>query len=253
VNARPLGAACIGVGGAALLRLGGSSLPVSVLGGLGATTFAAWRTVPGALVAYGLLLFGALAAWPAAGSPGATSRALPVLAALEAFGLATIAATIFASASRRVSRRMLGAWLASSGCIVLGLVLDAAVPTGGLGSALIAGGLAYKLGVVPAFAWAPLLLRHASTRITALGVAAFPLTLAALWTVVPTLSQPDDAMAALLVLSVVTVPWALWHVAHQWRTDARCARSYGAVLAAACLLVALVMQARRLPILSLLR
>jgi hypothetical protein len=246
VNARPLGAAAIGAAGIFLLHAGAVPWPAATLGGLAAFVFALQRTIAGSISGYVLLALAAASVFLADHSGSVPARLLLALACLEIYGLVTIVAAARASvSSHRVSRRLLGAWLASSGAVLLGVALCAGTRAGA-GSALVAGGLSYKLGVVPAFAWAPLLIRHTVSRIAALGVLAFVASFALLAWTMPRLPDPVAAATAVGVLSLATAPWALWHVVRQWRADRRCARSYGAVLAAACGLILLALTSRHL-------
>ena len=198
--------------------------------------FAGWRTGTGALCGFGLLLLAASLA--GRGVVPAPALAGP-LVLLEIVGWGSLGVAAIASDGRRLSRRLLGAWLASSGAVLLGLSLGAAHP--GAGSALVAAGLCYKLGVVPAFSWAPLLLRHPSRRVAAAGLAAFAVGMITLAAVAPRLPDPAAAREAVLALALVTVPWAAWHVRRQWPKDRRCARSYAmVVLAGAGLLLVFI-------------
>ena len=201
-----------------------------MLAGLATLMFAAWRTPFGAGTSFCVLCSAAWIADPTAALPSADI--LIPLAVLEACGWSTMVVAARASEPRQVGRRLLGSWLASSGAIVLGVGLSGVVQTTGAGSALIAAGIAYKAGLVPFFAWAPLLLRHPSPRVSLLGGAAFVAALATLANVVPRLADSRTAAWTILACSVVTVPWALWHAVAQWTIDRRCARSWLVVLAA---------------------
>ena len=229
-----LAAVLSGVGAGLLLR-GGARAPVAIFAGAGAACFSGWRTFRGAVAGAGALLAAALAAWVGAQAPSlaAILPLLPWLGALESFGVASLILAARAQDPPRLGRRLLGAWLASSGLTALGLALAATERTEALGSALVAGALAYRLGVVPAFAFAPLLLRHPDRRIAALGAAAFALASGVLLHTLPRLPDPGAAARALVALCVGTAPWALWHAVRQWRSDPRCAGTYAAVTAAA--------------------
>ena len=154
---------------------------------------------------------------------------LPALAGLELLGPVTVVAVALVRRPRRVSRRLLGSWLASSGLVAVGLALATRAATQAAGGALLAGALAYRLGVVPAYAWAPMLLRHPSRRIGATGVLAAAASAGTLALTMPRLPEPAMARLALVVLSASALPWAVWQVRHQWRRDPACARTYAVV------------------------
>lgn len=233
------GAALVAFAGAGLLVMGHAPWPAAVLGGAGAAVFALWRTVRGAWTAFGLLLAAALAGW-ALGSSSVYRMPRALLlwpAGLEAYGIATIAAVRAVREPVQVSRRLLGAWLASTGAIVLGLALSYDAGTTAIAGSLVTFGIMYKLGVVPAYAWAPMLIRHPSPRIMVAGAAGFVLAYVVLFNVVPLLRDRADAGLTIIMLSVVTVPWAVWQALRQWRGDRRCARTYAVIaLVAASLL-----------------
>ena len=63
--------------------------------------------------------------------------------------------------------------------------------------------------------------------------AGFVLAYAALLNVVPLLRDRATAGLTLLLLSAVTLPWAVWQAIHRWRSDRRCARTYAVVAVAA--------------------
>lgn len=236
---RAAAATAAGVAGAVLLAKGHAPWPAAVLGGAGAAVFVVWRAIPGVWTAFGLLLAASLAAWTA-GVLGAyrVPRALWLwCAALETYGIATILAVRAAREPVQLSRRLLGAWLASTGALGLGLALTRGDATAPVAGALVAFALLYRLGVVPAYAWAPMLIRHPAPRFVAAGVAGIVLAYAALRDVVPRLPDRADAGMTVIVLSAVTLPWSLWQASRQWRRDRRCARTYGVVaLMAASLL-----------------
>ena len=205
-------------------------MPVALLAGSAAATFALWRTIGGSWVAFALAVGAAILVRPLAPMLR-LGGVLGPLVALECAGwLSIVLAARWGSGY--VSRRLLSAWLASTSLLVLGAALLSRGETAATGAALIGIGLAYKLGTVPMFAWAPLLLRNNSTKVERAGVAALVLATAVLWYVLPRLGD-DAARRAVVLLSLVTVPWAMYHVRRQWRVDQRCARSYAAVLGAA--------------------
>ena len=220
----------MGGAGALVLWRGGADLPVALLAGSAAATFALWRTIGGSWVAFALVVVAALLAQP----PAPLLRLGVVLWPLVALECAGWLSIVLAArwGSGYISRRLLGAWLASTSLLVLGAALLSRAGTSGTGAALIGIGLAYKLGIVPMFAWAPLLLRNNSAKVERSGVAALTLATAVLWYVLPRLGD-DAARRTVVLLSLVTVPWAMYHVRRQWRVDQRCARSYAAVLGAA--------------------
>jgi hypothetical protein len=193
--------------------------------------FASWRTGQGALAGFGLLVLASAVSWRPAPHEGALLLPLGVL---ELLGWVTLAYAAHASEGRRLSRRLLGAWLASSGLAGFGVSLGGTHAAAG--SALVAAGLAYKLGVMPVFSWAPLLLRHPSRRVAALGVVAFGAVLLATVLVLPAVPDAASARTTLRVLSAVTIPWSLWHAIRQWPKDKRCARSYALVAVGGALL-----------------
>jgi hypothetical protein len=229
MNARTLGAACAGAAGAALLHVGGAAWSAAVLAGAGTAAFMLLRTVPGVWVAFGVLLAAAFAAWTPQPNSSMPLSLLPWLGGLEVYGLATIAAVRAVREPVQISRRLLGAWLASTGAIVLGLALSCDAKTTAMADALVTFGIMYKLGVVPAYAWAPMLVRHPSPRIMAAGVAGFAIAYAVLLNVVPLLPDRADAAMTVIMLSAATVPWAAWQAWRQWRRDPRCARTYAVI------------------------
>ena len=227
---RAIVAAILAGGAAALMRRGGAPWSVAILLAAGAAAFAAWRTVAGACGGFLLMLLAAL------GALGAGSHelqplgpVLPALAGLELLGPATVVAVARARRPRKVSRRLLGAWLASSGLVAVGLALVTRPGTRAAGGALLAGALAYRLGVVPAYAWAPMLLRHPARRIRMTGVLATAASAGTLALTMAHLPEPAVARLALLALSATALPWAAWQAVHQWRRDPPCARTYGVV------------------------
>ena len=240
VVARVCGAALLAAGAAAVLRYGGASWPVAVSAAAGALACALWRTVTGAIAGCALLLLGATLGWSAAAWPHSWQPLVLPLVTLELYGLATVAAVAMVRDPRRVSRRLLGCWLASSGLLAIGVSLGASLPARGIGSALIAAALAWRLGTAPVYAWAPLLMRHPAARITVLGVVASLGAGATLLFALPRLPHPSAAATTVAVLSALTVPWATWHAVRQWRRDRRCSLTYAVVLAASQLLLLLV-------------
>lgn len=242
MNARPLGAAVAGAAATLLLHAGGVPWLPALVSGLAALVFTSRRTIPGTLGAFAMALAVAAMLLRADHSQPLPGSMVIALAGLEVYGIVTVAAAARSSTPPHVSRRLLGAWLASSSAILLGVALCAGA-SDTAGSALVAGGLAWKLGVVPAFAWAPLLIRHQAPHIMRLGIAGAVSGFALLAFAMPRLPDPGAAGTAVLVLSLATAPWALRHVVRQWRTDPRCARSYGVVLAAAGGLVLLALTA----------
>ncbi len=239
--ARGLVAAALAAGAAVLARAGGAPWATALALAAGAAAFAAWRTVRGVGAGFVLMLAAAAAALGGRHHLAGLAAPLPVLAGLEAFGPTTVWLVSLVRRPRKVSRRLLGAWLASSGLVAAGLALATRDGAQAIGGVLLVGGLAHRIGVVPAYAWAPMLLRHPSRRIAALGVVALAAGAAALFLVVPRLPAPGSARAALGVLSVCTLPWAVWQAVRQWRRDPACARTYAvvAVTAAGVLLAAL--------------
>lgn len=202
--------------------------------------------MPGVCAGFAAFAGAAGLAWPRGGadSLGGLGAALPWAAALEAFGLLTILAVAIVRDPRRVSRRLLGSFLASTGIGLLGVALCAGAHTGALGSALVAGALAYRLGAVPAFAWLPMLLRHPSRGIEALGVAGVIGAGAVLARVVALLPQPGAAFSTLGALAVITIPWAVWNAWRQRREDPPCARTYLVVAGVAIILLTVAIRAR---------
>jgi len=224
---RAVVAATLAVGAAVLAREGGAPWSVAVPLAASAAAFAAWRSVAGVCSGFLLMLLAALAALGAGSHPlGRLAPALPILAALELLGPAAVLAVAMVRRPRQVSRRLLGSWLASSGLVAVGLALVTGDAARGAGGGLLAGALAYRLGVVPAYAWAPMLLRHPSRHITAAGVLAVAASAGALALVMAHLPEPAPARLALLVLSGSALPWAAWQALRQWRRDPACARTY---------------------------
>lgn len=219
--------------------MGGAGLVPSLLAGVAAGIFALWRTVPGVCAGFAAFAGAAYVAWPSgAASLGALAPALPWAAALEAFGLVTIVAVALVRDPRRVSRRLLGSFLASTGIGLVGVALCASPRSGALGSALVAGALAYRLGAVPVFAWLPMLLRHPSRGIKALGALGVVGAGAVLAKVLPLLPQRGAALTALGALSAVTIPWAAVNGWRQRQGDPLCARTYLIVVGIAIILIA---------------
>jgi len=245
VNARPLGAVGLGTAGALLLHAGGVTWPVALLAGAGVLAFALVRTVPGVWAGFLLLLAAALAAWlmpPSRRAAWLPRSLLPWLGGLEVYGLVTIAAVRALRIPVQVSRRLLGAWLASTGTLVLGLALSARQETVDLAAAILALGLMYKLGVVPAYAWAPMLLRHPSRSIVLTGVVGMTGTLFILLVTVPPIGNGELTARTAVSLCAVTAPWAAWRTVRQWRADRRCAVTYAVVAGVALSLLLLLWQ-----------
>ena len=243
IVARVAGAVLLATGALIALRQGGAAWLVAAPCTAAALCFALWRTVAGAASGFGLLLVAAFMAWSPRDAASLQPLLIP-LVLLECFGLATVAAVALARDPRRVSRRLLGCWLASGGMIAVGLSLAASLPARGTGSALVAAGLAWRLGTVPVYAWAPLLMRHPATRIVLLGVAATMAAGATLLFALGRLPHQSAAATTVAVLSGVTVPWALWHALRQWSRDRRCSITYAVVLAASQLLLLVVSRSR---------
>ncbi len=227
---RAIVAAVLAGGATALARQGGAPWSVALPLAAGAAAFAAWRTVAGACGGFGLMLLASVVALGTGSHDlGRLGPVLPALAGLELLGPATVVAVARARRPHRVSRRLLGSWLASSGLVAVGLALATRVGARAAGGALLAGALAYRLGVVPAYAWAPMLLRHPSRRIGATGVLAAAASAGALALTMAHLPEPAMARLALLALAGAALPWATWQALHQWRRDPACARTYGVV------------------------
>jgi hypothetical protein len=205
-----------------------------------------WRTVPGVITGFAAFAAAAFLAWPSGGadSLGSLAAALPWAAALELFGLLSILAVALARDPKRVSRRLLGSFLASTGIGLLGVALCANAQSGALGSALIAGALAYRLGAVPAFAWLPMLLRHPSRGIEGLGAFGVIGAGVVLAKVLPLLPQNGAALATLAALSAVTIPWAAWNAWRQRLSDPPCARTYLVVVSVAIILIVVAIRMR---------
>jgi hypothetical protein len=227
---RAIVAAILAGGAAVLTRQGGAPWSVAIPLAAGAAAFAAWRTVAGACGGFLLMLLAALAALGSGSHDvGRLGPVLPALAGLELLGPATVVAVARARHPRKVSRRLLGAWLASSGLVAVGLALATRDGARAAGGALLAGALAYRLGVVPAYAWAPMLLRHPSRRISATGVLAAAASAGALALTMAHLPEPAMARLALVALAGSAAPWAAWQARHQWRRDPACAKTYAVV------------------------
>jgi len=236
---RAVVAAVLAGGAAVLSREGGAPWPVALPLAAGAAAFAAWRTVAGACGGFLLLLLAAGAALGAGRRDfGGLAPVLPALAGLELLGPATVAAVGDGAELRKVGRRLLGAWLASSGLVAVGVALAGGAGTRAAGGALLAGALAYRLGVVPAYAWAPMLLRHPSRRIRATGVLAAAASAGVLAFAMARLPQPAMARLALVALAAAALPWAVWQARRQWRRDPACARTYVVVALMALAVVA---------------
>src|SRR5205085_10507661 len=104
------------------------------------------------------MLGAALLMAPAA-LPGTAAALSFLLIPLELYGWLTSLLTRHPSGVRP-SLRLLGAWAASSGCMLMGLALIGRNPSHAAGTVLVCVSLAYRLGAIPAFGWGPLLLRH---------------------------------------------------------------------------------------------
>ena len=220
------------------LRLAHAGLVSALLAGAAAALFTAWRTVPGVCAGFAVFCGAAALAWSGhdVGSLSDLAVALPWALALEVFGLATILAVALVRRPRRVSRRLLGSFLASSGLGLLGVALCSGAATRSVGGALIVGALAYRLGAVPAYGWVPMLLRHPRPAVKGMGVAGIVGADAVLALVLPLLDRVSAA-AALGALSAVTIPWA---GARAWRartSDPPCARTYVIVVAISAILL----------------
>lgn len=202
--------------------------------------------MPGVCAAFAAFAAAAFVAWPRGGadSLGALASALPWALGLEVFGLLTILAVALVRDPRQVSRRLLGSFLASTGIALLGVALCATPGARASGSALVAGALAYRLGAVPAFAWLPMLLRHPSRGIEALGAAGVAFAGLVLARVVPLLPRPDAALSMLGALSAITIPWAAANAWRQRSSDPRCARTYGVVMGIAIILIVAAIRMR---------
>jgi hypothetical protein len=232
-------ATALAVLAALVAREGGAPWSAALLLAAGAASFVAWRTKPGARAGFALMLGAALAgAGPGPHGFAGLRPVIPALASLEALGPATIAAVALVRRPRRVSRRLLGAWLASSGLVMSGLAMCTRSGAAAAGSALLAGGLAYRLGAVPAYAWAPMLLRHPSRIISATGTLALAGAGSALALTMAVVPDSAAAWATLAALAVATLPWAAWQAARQRRRDPPCARTYGLVALTATLVLA---------------
>lgn len=236
---RRAGALALAVVTVLALRLAHAGWAPALLAGAAAALFVAWRTVPGVCAGLAVFCGAAALSWldRDAGSLGSLSAALPSALALELFGLLTILAVAVVRIPRRVSRRLLGSFLASTGLGLLGVALCADAATRAIGSALLVGALAYRLGAVPAYGWAPLLLRHPTPAVRAIGVAGIIGAGAVLARVLPLVPDPASAGAALGALSAVTIPWAGWHAWRQRTSDPPCARTYVIVIAVSAMLL----------------
>lgn len=237
----PRGAGAVALAFITVLMLGRAhtGFAPALLAGAAAALFVAWRTVPGVCVGFAVFCGAAALSWLGrdAGSLGSLSVALPWALALEVFGLLTILAVALVRIPRRVSRRLLGSFLASTGLGLLGVALCAGAATRAIGSALIGGALAYRLGAVPAYGWAPMLLRHPKPVVKAMGVAGIIGAGAVLARVLPLVPDPASAAAAFGALSAVTIPWAGWRAWRQRTSDPPCARTYVIVIAVSTILL----------------
>ena len=236
---RGAGAALLAFITVLMLRGAHTRLASALLAGAAAALFVAWRTVPGVCVGFAVFCGAAALSWLGryAGSLGSLAVALPWALALEVFGLLTILAVALVRIPRRVSRRLLGSFLASTGLGLLGVALCANAATRAIGSALIAGALAYRLGAVPAYGWVPMLLRHPMPVVKAMGVAGIIGAGAVLARVLPLVPDPAAAAAAFGVLSAVTIPWAGGRAWRQRTSDPPCARTYLIVIAVSTILL----------------
>ncbi len=236
---RRAGALALAAATVAVLWRAHASWAPALLAGVAAALFVAWRTVPGVCTGFAAFLGAAALAWldRGAGSAGRLSPALTWAVALELFGLLTILAVAWVRLPRRVSRRLLGSFVATTGLGLLGVALYAAAATRAVGSALIVGALAYRLGAVPAYAWVPMLLRHPKPAIRIMGVVGVVAAGALLAQVLPLL-DPAPAALALGALPLATIPWAGWNAWRQRASDPPCARTYLFVIAVSAILLA---------------
>ncbi len=236
MTARLAGAAALGIAIMLLLIAGGTPVSPALFFGLGAALFTSWRTIPGIGVAFGAMLGAALLAAPGAGA--ATGSLSSLLYPLELYGWLTALLTRHPNGARP-SVRLLGAWTASSGCLVLGLALIDHAPAQAASSALLCVALAYRMGVIPAFGWGPLLLRHPSNRIALLGATGLLMSAATLVIALPRLPDQHIAHRTLLTLGAISIPYTAWRAHRQWTPDRRCALSYLAASGAGLLLLIL--------------
>jgi NADH:ubiquinone oxidoreductase subunit 2 (subunit N) len=168
---------------------------------------------------------------------------LASLAALEVAGRASVAAVAFANQGPPVpSRRLVGAWLASSAVLAMGTGLAGAGAsrTAIAGSGLVLLGLAYKLGAVPLYAWMPLLLRHRARRIALFGaLVALPVVSLLLVRGWATLGAAPEVVVvpASLLAAVAMVEGSVRALR---RDDVRCGLSYAAVAQGGIVVAALV-------------
>lgn len=230
-------AAALAGGAAALARGGGAPWSAALALAAGAAAFAAWRTVAGACAGFLAMLAAALAGL-GSGGLGRLGAVVPALAGLELLGLASVGLVALVRQPRKVGRRLLGAWLASSGLVATGLALATREETRPLAGVLLSGGLAYRLGVVPAYAWAPLLLRHPARRVVGLGALALAAAAVTLALVMARLPEPAAARWSLRALAAATLPWAAWQAVRQRGRDPACARTYAVVAAMSVVLLA---------------
>jgi hypothetical protein len=238
MTARPAGAAALGIAVTILLIAGGTPVPPAFCFGLGAALFTAWRTIPGIEVALAFTLLASILAAPSAPLLRVAASLSPLLLPLELYGWLTALFTRHPSGARP-SLRLLGAWAASSGCMVMGVALTAGDPARAAGTVLVCVALAYRLGAIPAFGWGPLLLRHPSNRVAPLGAIGLLLSAAAL--VMATSRFPGLAVARRtdLVLAALAIPYTVRHAMRQWHSDRRCAWSYVAASGSGLLLLIL--------------
>ena len=231
-RARLAGAGALAAAIGTLAALGSASPTAALCLAAAALAFALWRTLPGVLAGFALML--AVAFGQGLGQRRPPDVALP-LALLAAMALGSIVLTAALSVRGWPSRRFAGAVLAATGIAAYGVAMLGAPRTAALGGVAVMGALCYWLGTVPAYAWAPLLFRHERRPVELSGIVALVVAAASVWWVTPRLPAPAAARATLAVLGAASLPFGLWHAWRQRRSDPRCARSYVAVVLGAVL------------------
>lgn len=237
MKARLAGAAALSLLAILLLHAGGSPWPPALLFGFAAGCFTAWRTLPGSGTGFALMLAAAVLAVREAAVP--LHLPMPTLVVgllLEVFGLGS-SLLPRTPAGERPSRRLLGAWLASTGTLWLGVASFRGAPA--TASTLVCVAMAHRMGAFPAFGWAPLLLRHPDAAVARLGVLAFLAAGVVTVLLVPALPDQHASLVSLRVLGAIALPYTLWHARRQWSVDRRCARSYLAAAGASALFLVL--------------
>ncbi len=204
----------------------------ALLAGAAGALFVAWRTVAGVVAGFAVFCGAAAAAWPAAGAGtlGGLASWAPWAIALEAYGLVTLVTVALLRNPPRVSRQLLHSFLSSTGIGLVGVALCGSPATQSAGSVLLTGMLVYRLGAAPAYAWLPLLLRHAHRGVKAIGIAGMLIAAAVLIRLWPLLPERAAATVVLAALPAATIPWSAWNAWQNREKNPSCSRTHVVVI-----------------------